>query len=279
MSDEVDFVPDASLSALEPPSTSSIENAFRLAQVVQRRKDPLAAVPRYLIVCDMVQNVIQMNPAARVDVKWVLLSLSSIADIYDGREDWEKSKAFRDCVQRFALYIQSEGKSLDDEDSESTDLDSIASVAVAYGRLFEDLQAARALPDRAPPETPAALLRRIADAHERTQRGQLEAIARRLGSAHDEHEQAIRGSFWRRNTDRIARHPCLAVLILLALVLIILVYATLRPRKPKAAPAPADLSVLEEYARHYSPRPASRTPRPSRTPQYDPPLDDRLFNL
>jgi hypothetical protein len=68
-------------------------------------------------------------------VKWVLLSLRNIADIYDGRSDWAKSKAHRQSLEQLATYLKSEGGGLDAADDESPDFDSIATASALLQRI------------------------------------------------------------------------------------------------------------------------------------------------
>jgi hypothetical protein len=283
--DDVDYVPYARFSKLEPPSTSSIENGFRIAQALERKGDPLGAVSRYLLVCDMIENVIQMNPGARVDVKWVLLALRNVADIYDSRRDWAKSKAFRACLVSFANYLKSEGQPLDDD--EDPDFDSITTAAVAYGRMFTAIRDAAAIKDQPPPEEPVALLHRIAEAREKAQQERVEDMIRRLDEAHEEHEKSIKNSFWKRNLYRAARHPFIAGALMLAIAVLVVCYPAIRPAQKKQIDpdAPVDFSILDELARKNHEKavaegkvPRTRTPKPTRTPQpID--IDDSLFNL
>jgi hypothetical protein len=287
MNDEdADYVPDARFSTLEPPSTSSIENAFRLAQAVERRNDPAGAITRYLAVCDMIANAIQMNPGARVDVKWVLLALRNIADIYDARRDWKKSGAYRKCLEQLAHYLKSDGRGLDTDDDGNPDFDSITTASVAYRRIFDAIHNAAALPDTPPPEAPADLLRRIAEAREKSQQDRMEEMIGRLEEANREREEAIQRSFWKRNLYRAARHPFIAGAVLVLVGLTVLSSMAFRgDAKPKVSDEPVDMAKLEELARRNHEKAeaqrkkhGTRTPKPSRTAA-PVKIDESLFDL
>lgn len=64
------------------PSSSSIENTYRMGQVLQAKKDYTKAISTYLSVCETTERVIAMNPGANVEMQWVFLSLGNISDIY-----------------------------------------------------------------------------------------------------------------------------------------------------------------------------------------------------
>jgi hypothetical protein len=283
---DLEYIPDARFSRLDPPSTSSIENAFRIAQALERKQDPLNAVSRYLYVCEMIENVLQMNPGARVDVKWVLLSLKNIADIYDDRRDFAKAKAFRKCLVDFANYLKSEGQSLDEDGDEDPNFDSITTAAVSYRRMFEAVRTAAALPDQAPPEEPTVLLQRIAEAREKARQDRVEEMVRLLDEAHEERERSIQRSFWKRNLFRAARHPFIAGAVMLVVIVSVVWYTTLRqPKKKVRSDEPVDFALLDELARKNHEKAESerkkhppKTPKPKKTAA-PVEVDERLFEI
>jgi hypothetical protein len=285
--DDPDYVPDARFATLEPPSTSSIENAFRLAQAIERRNDPSGAIGRYLAVCDMIESAIQMNPGARIDVKWVLLSLRNIADIYDSRRDWKKSRAYRKCLEQLANYLKSDSRGIDADDDGNPDFDSITTASVAYRRIFDAIHNAAALPDTPPPEAPADLLRRIAEAREKTQQDRIEEMIGRLEEANREREEAIQRSFWKRNLYRAAKHPIVAgaLLVLVGLTVLSLMAFRMDSKPQTRSDEPVDMAKLEELARinhekaeAQKKKHGTRTPKPSRT-AVPVKIDESLFDL
>jgi hypothetical protein len=285
--EDYEYRSDIEFSA--PPSSSAIENIFRIAQVLERKEKCSEAISRYLLVCDSIDRVIQMNPGAEVDIKWVLLSLENIAKIYEVRKDWPKSIAFRKCLTGFAQYIQSSGgRDLtgdgdEDKDDSPHDFDTITTAAVAYRALFARVREAAELPEK-PSETTADRLQQLAAAHEKQKQDRVERVMKLLDDEHEARMKAIQNSFWKRNWHRAMRHPLITGVTIAVLSLLLVFYVTTASKRKKKVAVPEDFDaqmafleriVAEQRAKQKEATPSTprRTLKPTPSITWGAPFD------
>jgi hypothetical protein len=279
--DDAESVSDVQFSS--PPSSSAIENTFRMGQVLEWKRDFQAAISKYLLVCAAMESVIKVNPGARVDMKWVLLSLEAIAKIYERREDYAKSVPFRECLIEFLKHIKADGES-SLEDETLGDFDRTTSAASAYGRLFEQIHTAAALPEE-PCESTLDLLKMVAEDQQKKKEDRVDRMLQMLDQKHKERVQQIQNSFWRRNYERAVRHPIIAGL-LIATVCSLLVYCTtLKPKNVVNLPddegekiASMERLVQQQIEQKKNKKPTTprRTAKPTPTPFR---LEKNVFDL
>ena len=242
------------------PSSHSIENTFRMAQVLQAKKDYSKAIDKFVLVCESIEKVIALNPGANVEIHWVIFSLGAIADIYQDRQDYNKSILFRNAQRGFLEYLQ-EQKSLgravalevDDDDETDQDVITIASQSHSYMKLFEKVHEAVAEPEKPPPEDPKDLLRRLQEARKKDEEDKIEETIRLLNEAADQREKELKNSFWKRNLQRITDHPVMFVLVVLFVAFAIILYVKYKPKKKVVIPGGIDaqMAYLEKYVREY----------------------------
>jgi hypothetical protein len=242
-----------------------------MAQVLDRKGEFPAALSKYLLVCDATENVIKVNPGARVDMKWVLLSLDAIAKIYERREDHAKSVPFRECLIGFLNQIKDGGESAL-EDATLEDFDAVTTGASAYGQLFEKVHAAAALPEE-PCESTPDLLRMVAEEQQKKKEERVERMVEMLDQKHKEKVQEIQSSFWKRNAQRALRHPIITGLLITAVCLLLVYYVTHKPKKASVpddeykAFAEIERELMEKWwkSRKRVPTASRGTPRPTPT--------------
>jgi hypothetical protein len=232
--DADDYKPEFEFSA--PPSSSAVENTFRMAQVLQKRKDYTQALEKYHLVCDTVEREVTMSHSSATEVHWAVFSLRSIADIYSELQDWDKSLAFRSVEKSFLEFLQRR-QSTDPSTSEPPETDFLTATSNAnfFSQLFSQIHAARELPETQPPDCPEALMKRLEDARVRDDEENAERVIQLLNDATEERERQTHESFWKRNLKRISDHPVqviAAVLLFGAVALLVTRIGV--PRKPRS---------------------------------------------
>lgn len=243
----------------DTPSSSSIENTYRMAQVLHKKGDLDLAIEKYLLVCDSLRRIIRVNPGARIEIQWVVMSLGDVADIYYDRQDYKKSLAFRNCQKSFLEFMQTQRHGgIPDLDSDSDDEDlakfaEVTSRGTTYQRLFEQVQAAQDLPSRPPPETAEELLKKFQEAKEKDEEAKIDRVIKLLEEAAEQREKELKNSFWKRNLQRIVEHPALFVMMMVALSVIVIVFVKFRPRRRVVIPGGIDAQIayLEKYVKDY----------------------------
>jgi hypothetical protein len=236
MSDDQDaYVPSFEFTC--PPASSSIENTFRMAQVLEKKGDTDAAISKYLLVCESLERTISLIPSATVDIRLAVFSLGNISDIYESRGDWDKSLAFRKCQRQFLEYFRRHRHlTLGEEEDAGVDFSEVTSTAASLGRLFAGIANARATKERPPPEAPEKLLRRFHDAVTAEREAQADRIAEMLDRATEARDVALTNSFWKRSVRRAADHPWMLILVAFVIGVVIVLAVALRPKKRRMLP-------------------------------------------
>jgi hypothetical protein len=228
-----------------------------MAQVLEKEKKFDQSIEKYLLCCDGIERVSLMNPGARIEMHWVVLSLGKIADIYMDRCDYEKSIAYRNAQKCFLDYMSTQKRinasGSDDEDVTTENFAVIASAATVYRKLFKKVRQARDVPDKPPQETPEELMKRLMDAREKDEEARIDRTIRMLEEATAAREREIRNSFWKRNIQRIADHPFAFMFFVLVIAICVVLFVRFRPKKKVHVPGGIEGSTayLEKYMREY----------------------------
>lgn len=241
------------------PSSTSVENTFRMAQVLQAKKDFDKAIEKYLLVCESLEKIIAMNPGANVEIHWAIFSLGSISDIYQDRLDYNKSLLFRNVQKDFLEFLQTQkgyGSTKDEfaeDDDDDTDFISIATKSHSYMELFKKFHEAMEAPEKPPPEDPQELMRKLREARKKDEEAKIEQTIKLLNEAAEMRENEIKNSFWKRNLLRITDHPLIFVFIVLTISILIILIWKSKPKKKVNIPGgfDAQLAYLENYVRDY----------------------------
>jgi hypothetical protein len=216
-----------------PPSTSDIENTFRMAQVLYKRKEYSQAVAKFMLVCDSLERVIAVNPGAQVEIHYGVFSIGGIADIYHDLSDFNKSIAIRRVQNDFLEFLQTQQDVTMDSNDDSTPTDFVALAAASsrYRQFFKQLHLANDLPSNPPEETAAELRRRLIEARERDEAERLSRVLALLNDASESGELSMRESFWKRNLERITDHPVYFVVVILLFSIGVIFLTIFVPRK------------------------------------------------
>lgn len=267
MSDDEEYVSTASFSST-PLSAQSVENTYRMAQVLEKRGEIDKAIAKYLLVCDAIERIIALNPGANVEVRWAVLSLGNMADIYYERKDYEKSVAFRNCQNAFLEFIKGQKHNVFHDTCEDDSLENFAEVASSgtiYRQLFEQVHEAAKLPDN-PYESPDQLLEKYTDQQEKENEEKIQKLIRLFEAAADEQEKEDKSGCCVRMLTSIADHPgifCVVVILLTVLVMLIVrAWPTPEPEVAEDFFTAMNMwdKLISEYAKNMKKQ--GRTPQP-----------------
>ena len=238
------------------PASSSIENQFRMAQVLQRKGDIDFAIKKYIELCLGVEKTVLLNPGADVELQWPVLALGSISDIYQDKQDYNKAIAFRKVQNEFLTFMKMKkqaSQSGSDSDENEGDFFEIATTGHQYQALFKKMHEAIDEPEAKPRESAEELAKRIIAAKHKEEEDKIEEIINELNKANAEREAAIQRSFFKRNLRRITEHPIIFVTVLLSLTILTVLYIHFKPKKKVTIPGGLDANIafLQKYMADY----------------------------
>jgi hypothetical protein len=209
----------------EGSSLAAVENIYKAAQDLHKRKEFPEAISQYLVVCQTLERSLALGRRAHVDVYWGILSIGGIADIYFELADWQKSLAYRKIQKAFLDIFEHRRDPTEDTDEESD----LIAITNQYLALFKRVHDANELPDKPPPETPEAIMERLTNARKKEEEQKIDRVIQLLNQASDSRDRQIRESFWRRNLQRALDHPVIVVIIVLVFVSGLLFLVNLSP--------------------------------------------------
>ena len=234
------------------PSSTSIENTFRMAQVLQKKGDYKKALLNYITVCQQIKKLIAINPAACSEIHWVIFSLGNISDIYMEKKDYAKCNAFRSSQKEFMDTMQSI-KEENEEDNSKGEI-SLYSITIAsrkYLQCYESFDKALATPDSAP-EDPKELVKRLQEAKARDEEARIEELTRLLNEEAERREKECQNSFFNRATGFITQNPLYIILFVILLIVLIFAFKKLKPKKAfKSLDTDARMAQLEHKIHEY----------------------------
>ncbi|EAX99939.1 hypothetical protein TVAG_267080 [Trichomonas vaginalis G3] len=238
------------------PASSAMENSFRMAQVLQRKKDYKVAIEKYINICLNTEKIVAMNPTAHVELQWPALSLGYIADIYHEKEDLNKEIAFRTVQNElldFMRNMKHEATSTSDSDDGDIDFIEIATVGQQYQRIFKRIHEAIDLPEAPPKLDIEKFIKDLQEARQKDEEARIESAIRQINEANEEREREIQNSFWKRNLQRIIDHPVIFTMVLLFLSTLVVAYVHFKPNiKPKSTRSmEQSLSIIQNYLNEY----------------------------
>ena len=290
MSDDEEYVSTATFTAT--PSAASIENTYRMAQVLRKRGDVDKAIDKYLLVCDAIERVLAMNAGARVEIQWVVLSLGDLGDIYYERQDYDKATAFRNCQSDFLEFFKTlknggipEPGYEEDQMDDFENFSEVTSRAASYRKLFGRVREARELPDRRR-KSPDELLETYTEEHERENQEKIDRLIRLFNAAADQQEKDSKGGCCVRMLTGIADHPFVFCLVVFVLTIVGMLIVKHWPKQE--VPMTENFytamqmwdTLLSQYARNMGKAMATQPkqePRPKTKQQQQ--EDDAVFSL
>jgi hypothetical protein len=276
------------MSAPYLSSSAAIENTYRMACALDAKREESEALSRFNLVCDSLERLVLRNIGAAVDVRYAILSLGNISEIYERRGDTKKALAFRECQLAFLEHMKKEQEQPNDDDDDTPEVIEVVSTATAYSRLFKRIQAARDLPDRSE-ESAEEIMRKYKEAVAKEEEQRVERFVQLLEQKNAARQAEIENSFWRRNLHRMVDHPFVFLFVVLGIGVFVLLAFKSKPKKKKMViPEGMDerLDFLEKMLKQapekeQKPRATvrKRTPQPQRSKEPAPMVDNRLFEI
>jgi hypothetical protein len=272
-------------------SSAAIENTYRMACALDAKREELEALSRFYLIIDSLERLIMRNSTANIDIRYAILSLGNIADIYERRHDTKKTLAFRESQLAFLQHLK-QSQSTPDDDEETPAVVEIVSVASAYSRLFRKVQEARDLPEKAN-ETPDEIIRRYKEAVAKEEEQKVERFVQLLEQTTAARKAEIENSFWRKNLQRMVDHPFVFLLVILGIGLVLILAFRLRPKTRIVIPEGMDerMEFIDRMLQQTPQRPARakkasapaptkpRTPQRAKSKEPEPVIDHTLFDI
>lgn len=213
-------------------TTDGVEGIFRMGEVLQAKKDLDYALEKFEEVVYETEKIVFMNPSARIEIQWAVLSLGNMSDIYTEKEDWKKALALRQIQTEFLQTMTNSSKTTNNEnsDDENTFLE-ITTIGRQYNSLFRKAHAAIEMPCKPPPEDPQELARKFIEAKKKDEEAEVNNVIKKINEVVKAKEDEINNSFFKKNMQIVFDHPILFVLfVILVGVAIFLIYGLMRAR-------------------------------------------------
>lgn len=238
------------------PASSAMENAFRMAQVLQAKKDYTVAIQKYLNICLNTEKIVAMNPTAHIELQWPALSLGLIAEIYHEKADYNKEIAFRTVQNELLEFMRNKkagASSTSDDDEGDIDFVEIATVGQQYQRIFKRMHEAIDMPEAPPKLDVEKFIKDLQEARQKDEEARIEDAIRQINEANEERERAIQNSFIRRNLQKIIDHPITFTIILIFIASLIVAYVHFKPktRSKKIRSMDQSMAILQQYLNDY----------------------------
>lgn len=186
-------------------SATSIENSFKMAQVLAIRNEIVQAIQRFQSVCLSLEKVVRMNPASHCEIHFIPLALGELSSIYQKKDDVEKALGLTQCQRGFLEYIANNRANQEDEDS--TDGGETELPEHRIEDLFEQMHRAFDREDAPPPRDPQELVQLFMEAKKK----QEEKVAREnmemLKRSAEERRLRLENSKWEQTIEWVSNNP------------------------------------------------------------------------
>ena len=187
-------------------NSSTIENNFKIAQVLQIRKEVDKAMSRYKDVCFSLEKIARNNPGANLELQYIPLSLGKMSDIYKERNDLEKALAFMVCQRHFLEYMAANKPNQEHEDS--TDGEKGKGFEEhSLEELFSEMHAAFDKEDAPPPKDPQDVVKMFMEAKKKEDEERAKENMKRLNEIMEERKRKLENSKWEQTLEWVNNHP------------------------------------------------------------------------
>ncbi|OHT05014.1 hypothetical protein TRFO_27321 [Tritrichomonas foetus] len=204
-------------------NSSTIENNFKIAQVLQIRKEPERALNKYKDVCLSLEKISRNNPGTNLELHFLPLSLGKISEIYKEKNDPEKALAFLVCQRHFFEYMAANRPNHEHENStdgaDGKDLEEHT-----LEELFEEMHNAFNKEDAPPPRDPQEVVKLFLEAKKKQDEEIAKENMKRLTEMIEERKRKLENSKWEQTLEWINNHPiklAIGAVVFLGIFLII----------------------------------------------------------
>jgi hypothetical protein len=193
----------------ELASSMAIQNAFKMAQILQLQKKDDDAITQYHEVCSAIAKTIRENPDADVDYRLIPVSINKIVEIYRTRDDYGKMKAFLE-VERLFL----ENLTVTSQDSGSETKGQSHNLL----EMLDRMEAAFAVKAKLQPQE---IVQMMLEERKEKERESMKRNMETLLQYAEERKRKLENSRWARVCDFFDRHTCAIMIWGMVLVVII----------------------------------------------------------
>lgn len=204
-------------------NSSKIENDFKIAQVLQIRKEIPKALAKYQSVCESLEMISTNNPGANLEIHFIPLSLGKMSDIYKERQDLEKALAFMKCQRHFLEYIASNRPNRENENS-ADGADGKEFEEHSLTDLFIEMHKCFDKKDAPPPRDPQDIVKEFEKAKKKQDEETARENMRKLNEILEERKRKLENSKWEQTIEWVSNHPiklAIGSLVFLGVFLII----------------------------------------------------------
>lgn len=204
-------------------NSSKIENDFKIAKVLQIRKEIPKALLKYQRVCEALEQISTNNPGANLELHFIPLSLGQMSDIYKEKQDLGKALAFMKCQRHFLEYIASNRPNREQENS-TDGADGKEFEEHSLPDLFNEMHKCFEMKDAPPPRDPKDIVKEFEIAKKKQDEENAKENMRRLNEILEERKRKLENSKWEQTIEWVSNHPiklALGSLVFLGVFLVI----------------------------------------------------------
>jgi len=184
----------------------SIDNEFKKAKVLMIRNNEEEAVKRFQNVCLSIEGIVKKNPSATVEMHYIPLSMSEIAEVYKKRNDLEKALAYLTTSRKFLEYISvnrpQNVRGTDYSDDPGYDYEEHK-----LENLFDQMHEAFDKPDAPPKQDPQEVVKMFMDAQKKREEEIAKENMEKLMQAVKDRQKKLENSRWERFLEYVNQHP------------------------------------------------------------------------
>ena len=207
-------------------NASQIENNFKIAQVLQIRKETEKSIRKYQDICFSLEKIIFNNPNSNVEIHYIPLSLSKLSDIYKEKEDFNKALLFMTCSRKFLEYIANERsrhsseKTFNEEGGEENFQPLYEEHSL--NELFQMMHSAFEAPDSLPPKDPQEIISEFLSAKKRQEEEVVLSNLAKVKRINEERKLRLANSRFERFVEWVNGHSVIVVFIIFLIFIVFL---------------------------------------------------------
>lgn len=186
-------------------NASTIENNYKIAEVLQIRNEIPKAIKRYQDVCLALERITNSNPGAQSELRFAAMSLGKLSEIYQKKEDFDKALAFARCQRGFLEFIANNKPNQEDECS--TDGGEAELPEHKLEDLWEQMHAAIDMADAPPPKDPQEVVQLFLEAKKKQDAENARRNMEMLNQIMEEKKKKLETSRWEQTLEWINQHP------------------------------------------------------------------------
>lgn len=186
-------------------NSSTIENNFKIGQVLAIQNKEEQALAKFKDVCISLENIIKHNPDATVELHFLPLSLGEMSNIYKKRNDLNKALAFMSTERKFLEYMAANKPN--QENDNDTQPETFPIEEHNLSDLLSEMHNDFAMPDAEPPKDPQEIVKMFMKAKEKQDEETVKRNLEILNKMAKERQERLANSRWERFLEYVNDHP------------------------------------------------------------------------